>query len=259
MKTGIVGRPIRINRKTLTPQNGKDCAEVVLLGDAHFGSPQFDKPRFLKMLDYCKKNNLYILLMGDLIELATRHSVGAGVYEQEFKGQDQYEQMMEWLLPLSEKNLILGTHNGNHEDRVYKETGVDVAKLIARELKVPYLRDACWNLFSVGNQRYSVYSLHGRTGSKFDGTALLALERISTSFAADVVAMGHAHKLITSSVVIQTISHNQVVERKKHLVITGSFLKYDGGYAQTIGLPISKLGAPKIKFFASKHDVFITF
>lgn len=166
--------------------------------------------------------------------------------------------MVEWLQPLAKKNLILGSHRGNHEERTYKESGVDISKALARELKVPFLSDACWNEFSVGAQRYTIYSLHGRTGSRFDGTALLALERVSTSFFADMVCCGHVHKCINSIVLMQRIIDRQVVEHKKHLLITGSFLKYDGGYGQTLGLPISKLGSPKAKFWANKHDISIS-
>lgn len=64
-KDKIIGRPIRLNKQILTPNNGKDYAEVVFLGDCHYGSPQFDKPRFLEMINYCVKNNIYVFLMGD--------------------------------------------------------------------------------------------------------------------------------------------------------------------------------------------------
>ena len=252
----IVGRPIRLNRQYLKKQG--NSADVMFIGDIHAGSPQFDKERLLKNLDFCLKHNVYVLLMGDLIEMATRHSVGAGVYEQDSIGQTQYEQMCEWLRPLADKKLILGTHNGNHEDRVYKETGINVGKAFARELGVPYLGDACWNTFKVGEQVYTIYSLHGRTGSRFDGTALLALERISTSFFADMVVCGHSHKCINSIVLMQKVVNHRVVEHKKHLLIAGSYVKYDGGYGQTLGLPISKLGSPKVRFFADKHDMVIS-
>ncbi|MFA5772947.1 MAG: metallophosphoesterase [Thermoplasmata archaeon] len=258
MKDSIVGRPIRLNRQILIPKKRKEYAEVVFIGDAHLGSPQFDKPRFLKMLDYCLQNKIYVFLMGDMIEIATRDSVGAGVYEQEFIGQSQYEQMVDLLQPLADKKLILGFHNGNHEERVYKSTGVNIGKMFARELNVKYLGDACWNTFKVGKQTYSIYSLHGRTGARFDGTALLALERISTSFFCDLIVMGHTHKLVSSSVIIQEVKRGLVKEHKKTLLITGSFLKYDGGYGQTIGLPISKLGSPKVKFSSKVKDIHIS-
>lgn len=257
MKDTIVGRPIRLNQQTLIPKK-VGYAEVIFIGDCHYGSPQFDKPRFLRMIDYCLKNKIYVFLMGDLIEMATRDSVGAGIYEQEYIGQSQYEQMLDLLKPLADKKLILGFLNGNHEDRVYKSTGVNIGKLFARELKVKFLGDAGWNIFKVGKQHYSVYTLHGRTGSRFDGTALLALERISTSFYCDLICMGHTHKLISSTVIIQKVLNGLVKEHKKTLLITGSYLKYDGGYAQTLGLPISKLGSPKVKFYSRKKDITIS-
>ena len=257
MNDKIIGRPIRLNKVTLDP-NGKGYAELMFIGDAHYGSPQFDQPRFLAMLDYCLKNRLYVLLMGDLLETATRHSVGAGVYEQESPAMDQHEQMCEWLRPLAEQKLVIGAHTGNHEERIYKESGFNVTKAMCRELGIKYLGDACWTQVRVGKQTYVLYTLHGRTGSRFDGTALLALERISTSFFADLVCMGHAHKLITSSVIIQRVVNGLVREFKKYLLITGSYLKYDGGYAQVVGLPLSKLGSPKVKLHADKHDLFIS-
>ena len=249
----IVGRPIRCNRQKLAIKRGKNYSEVLFIG-----SPQFDRERFLNMIKYAKQHSIYVLLMGDLIEMATRHSVGAGVYEQKSNGQSQFEQMVAWLKPLASKGLILGTHRGNHESRCYELTGVDISKAIARELDIPYLGDACWNTFAVNGQKYSIYSFHGRSGCRFDGTALLALERISVSFAADLVAMGHAHKAISSNILYQKTVNGVVKEFKKFLLITGSYLKYDRGYAQVVGLPISKLGSPKVKFFSDRHDLSIS-
>ena len=258
MNDKIIGRPIRLNSHKLVARKGLDYAEVVFLGDVHYGSPQCDVPRFLRMVEHCEKNNVYVVLMGDMIECATRHSVGAGVYEQDSSADDQHTQMVKWLTPLADKNLILGSHGGNHEERTYKESGVNVAKALARELKCRYLGDACWQQFRVGHETYTIYSLHGRTGSRFDGTALLALERISTSFYADLVAMGHAHKCINSIVLMQRVIRGLVTEHKKHLLICGSYLKYDRGYGQTLGLPISKLGSPKVKFYKDRHDLLIS-
>lgn len=257
MNDKIVGRPLRCNRQHLQVRPRKEYADVLFIGDVHLGSPQCDKQRFLNMIDYAKKNSIYIFLMGDLVEIGTRYSVGAGVYEQESTGQSQVEQMVEWLKPLAKKELILGLHNGNHEDRVYQATGVNISKAMARELQVPYLGDACWNRFGVGKQSYSIYSLHGRSGARFEGTCLLALERLAVSFAADLVCQGHSHKAISSNILYQKTVNGVVKEFKKFLLITGSYMSY-GGYAQAYGLPISKLGSPKVKFFADRHDLSIS-
>ena len=93
----LIGGRIRLNKVKLNVSRNGHYADVVFIGDCHYGSPQFDQPRFLAMLNYCLRNNLYVLLMGDLLETATRHSVGAGVYEQTSNPDDQYDQMINWL------------------------------------------------------------------------------------------------------------------------------------------------------------------
>jgi hypothetical protein len=185
----LVGRPLRCNQQKLEIRKS-NYAELVILADVHLGSPQCDIPRFERMLEYCLHKKIYVLLLGDLIEMATRDSVGAGIYEQESIGEKQYETMINYLAPLAKAKLILGTHRGNHEMRVFKATGVDISKALARELSVPYLGDACWSVFQVGNQKYSIRSFHGVSGARFEGTCLLALERIAASFSCDAVICG---------------------------------------------------------------------
>jgi hypothetical protein len=81
---------------------------------------------------------------------------------------------------------------GNHENRLNKKCGFILTKAMARELHVPYLGNACWSQFSVGKEIYSIYSLHGKSGARYEGTVLLAAERCAVSFNCDVFAMGHA-------------------------------------------------------------------
>jgi UDP-2,3-diacylglucosamine pyrophosphatase LpxH len=257
IKDGLAGRPIRLNKCHLLPKGDNDYSEVMFLGDLHLGSPQCDKQRFMDNIAFCLRHGIYIMLMGDMVEAATRHSVGAGVYEQENPCQSQHEQLVEWLRPLAEKKLILGALQGNHSERIYKESGVNIVKAFCRELRVPYLGDACWSAFHVGNETYSVYSLHGRSNARFDGTALLAVERISTSFFADLVAHAHMHKCVSSIVVMQKTKNGLVTEHKKHLLITGGYLRYDNSYGAAMGLPISKLGSPKVRFYGFRHELTI--
>ena len=260
-KDRIVGRPIRLNRKRLIVRDGKEYSEVVLFGDLHYGARECDIERAKRMLDYCLKKRVYLLLMGDLMDAGTRYSVGAAVYEQ-LNPQKQLDDIIELFRPLAEKGLILGTLRGNHEFRIYKETGIDVMKVFANELKIPYLGDASWNILYVGKESYLVYALHGSSGSRYVYTKLKALVDISHNFeSADLMAMGHVHDLADVAQLVQTVdkTRKMVVERKKILVITGHYLKYDKSYAQMKGLPIGKEGSPKVKFFANKHDIHISY
>jgi UDP-2,3-diacylglucosamine pyrophosphatase LpxH len=256
MNDKLVGRPLRLNKQTLNIRKS-NYAELIVISDVHLGSPQCDEPRFKRMLDYCLQKKVYILLLGDMLETATRDSVGSGVYEQQSIAEKQYEEMLQYLTPLAKAGLVLGLHLGNHENRIFKSTGYNICKALARELGVPYLGDACWSLLKVGKQTYSLRTFHGISGARFEGTCLLSLERIAASFSGDAVICGHSHKCINSSVIVQYVSNGMVKEQKKFLIISGSFLKY-GGYAECAGLPISKLGSPKLKLMSDIHDIHVS-
>lgn len=250
---------IRCNRKVLD-SNGKGYASVIFIGDVHIGSPQCDEERFKRMLAYCEENPVYVYLMGDLLECSTRHSVGAGVYEQFENPQSQYERLVEMLSPIARQGKILGSLSGNHEGRIYKETGVDLAKQVCRELDIPYLGEAGWNLWRVGQVNYRIYTLHGASAARYSYTKLKSLVDISHSFDCDLIAQGHVHELAATSQLVQFVDlrSKTVKERKKWVMLTGHYLSYDGGYAQAKGLPISKLGSPKVKFFGEHRDIHIS-
>lgn len=260
MKTTGSGHLIRLNKQTLVPHPGKNYAEVILWGDTHWGSPECDREKAKAMLDYCLQKKMYLFCMGDLIESATRYSVGAGVYEQGLTPQEQIDEMLEMLRPHAEAGLVIGFLQGNHEFRVYKESGVNVSKAMARELRVPFLGDAGWSYFKVGSEHYTLYTLHGASGSRYVYTKLKSLVDISHSFNADLIAQGHVHSCADTSQLVQYVHRSSGVVRefKKFLVLTGHYLSYDRSYAQAKGLPIEKLGSPKVKFYADHHDIHIS-
>lgn len=263
-KDRLKRKPVRLNVQNLKANkedyhHGK-YASVIFWGDVHYGSRECDRQKAKAMLDYCLENKCYIFLMGDLLEAATRSSVGAGVYQQIMNPQEQLETMVEWLTPLAEKNLILGALIGNHEFRIEKDTSINVMKVLCSMLKIPYLGSACWNLWRVNGQSYKIYTLHGSTGSKFLHTKLKAITDISHSFNANLIAMGHVHELDDAAQIVQDVnkSARTVTEKKKMLVITGHYLKYDRSYAQTKGYPIGKMGSPKVKLYGDRYDIHIS-
>ncbi len=251
------GRQIRLNRVHLVPQNGKEYAELIFWGDVHYGHPGCDIERAKSMLDYCLEKKAYLIGMGDYIEAGLKTSVGDSVYLQEFNPDKQAEKMVEMLKPVADAGLLIGIIRGNHEARISKTAGVDITKWMARFLNAPYLEAACWSIIYVGDQSYTLYALHGKTGSRFIYTKLKALVDISHSFDAQILAMGHVHEVDTDWQIVQKVDRKRkmVVEQKKLLVLTGHYLTYDKTYAQDSGYPIGKMGSPKVKLFADRHDI----
>jgi predicted phosphodiesterase/ribosomal protein S26 len=258
-KDKIGGKIIRLNRVRLD-SNEKRYSELLFFGDIHYGHPGCDIERAQRNIDYCLKKHIYVLGMGDYIEAGLRNSIGDSMYMQTLNPQKQMDYMTDLFKPLAEKGLLLGLLMGNHEGRILKETSVNIVKMMSKLLKVPYLGYACWNLIYVGNQSYTVYSLHGSSGSRYVYTKLKALVDIAHNFDADILAMGHVHELADEAILVQQVNkaRKMVIERKKFLILTGSYLRYDDSYAQEKGYPMGKLGSPKVKLFTDKKDIHIS-
>ncbi len=87
----------------------KKALDLRPFGDIHFGSKECNIPVLEAHLESFKKiDDLAIILMGDLINCGTRVSVGAGTYDDDYNPEEQYEKMLKYLEPVSDK--IIGAH-----------------------------------------------------------------------------------------------------------------------------------------------------
>lgn len=249
-----IGRPITLNIQELEVTDGS--AELIFFGDLHYGHPKCDIDRAKDMLEWALDNRVYVLCIGDLLESATRDSIGTGVYDQVVNPQRQMEYIVKLLMPLAKEGLIIGLHNGNHCERIRKTTSIDVAMLMANLLSVPYLGYAGWTMLKVGKQKYSIYSTHGVGGSKFKHTKLKKVADMTEYITADIIAYGHVHSLAAEPIIKQMVdkAHNRVIETKGYIVLTGSYLEWSGSYAEMFNMPPGKLGSPKCKFDAEDHN-----
>jgi len=71
--------------------------------------------------------------------------------------------------------------------------------------------------------------------------------------------MGHVHELMnhTTEYFRVDIGNKQIIQDKRHYVLTGHFLKY-GGYAQHKNMAPGKSGVAKIRLDNKKKDVHIS-
>jgi len=249
----------RFNNVTLESENSKDHVDVAFIGDIHHGHPNCKIEKAKEKLDYCLKNNVYIMLMGDILECGTKNSVGFGVYDQISNPQEQIDFMFNLLKPLADKGLIIGTHRGNHEERIQIDSGVDIMKNMSRALGVPYLGYSCGQLWKIGEQNYKVYTTHGKACPTKPHTKMANAINRSLYLEVDLFAMAHVHELLTHNYQVRTMStrNKQMVNRKKWILLTGHYLGFDGGYAEDMGLAPSKIGSPIVRFYKNKKDIHV--
>ena len=241
---------------------------VIVLSDLHYGNPYCSVKHFKRTLDFIKNNdNCYCFLNGDLCEAATKLSKG-DVYTQKLTPQQQRDDVIIMLDPIKDK--ILGVTTGNHEQRIYNETGIDLTKDIAEALDVPYRAEGMLYKLAFGDCNnwtkgkpfvFWSYISHGYGGARTKSAKAVKVERMATWVHADYYAMSHDHVV---SVVpnVYLMPDNRGVEKdgslsgkvtahRSMLVKTNAYLKW-GGYAESGGFPPSDLATPVISLLTPK-------
>jgi len=237
-----------------------DAEEVKLvpLGDVHLGSPTCEVDHFLGTIDYIKESGSLVVLMGDLLECASKHSVGAGWVEQNLTPQAQQDALEEVLKPIASQVLVL--LDGNHEFRVWRQTGFQVSKTLAKLLGVPYGGYSCFIKLKVRKQNYIIHAQHGSSNAWYPHTKLTAAMRTAQHTDADCYLYGHTHELLSLKVPRRTLDlRSRTVKReKKYFVLTGGFLGYENSYAERKNMYPVQTGVAKIKFFGDRWDVHVS-
>jgi hypothetical protein len=254
MNDKLVGHPVKLN-KQVTDENKK---LLVPIGDLHYGAINSDVDKFQATLEFCRQANAWILLMGDLMEASTRYSIGAGVYEQAITPQQQLDDVVAMLEPY--KDLIIGSHMGNHEFRIYKETGINIMKVMCKLLKMRYLGYAVNHVLHVGNQRYVVFSTHGSSGATLRHTKIKKVLDVSAWNKSDLYLYAHVHTLdMKSDEYREYDSRNKtMVSKKRYFVLTGSFLRYDDSYAEMKNYQPERVGVANIHLDGTKFDIHVS-
>lgn len=230
-----------INVETYTHElelKQKRKATIYFIGDIHYGSPVFREDLFTECIETIKKtNNSYVILMGDLLEVGTRNSVGDGVYTQTCNTDEQYDWIIQQFLPI--KNKIIGCHTGNHEARVYKQDGFDLTKNLCRELDTPYLDSHTLHTFKIkDNYDFTILTMHGASGGRLIQSKMKSLMDFQNIYDADCYVMAHTHHCLTWDNPYYTRDR----KKRRYFLLSGSFMDYIGSYAQNKGLLPAEAG-----------------
>lgn len=235
--------------------------DFVPLSDVHIGDYNCDKLLFQDYIDWIRDNpNALTFLNGDMVNVATTASKSS-VFDQEKGLSWQIDTAVKMLYPIKDK--IIGCITGNHEERLASFCGFNPTELIATRLQIPYLGySGVIDIKVQGSldkkaQNYIIYAHHttgggGHTpGGKINRVDLMR-KLVSN---ADVYIGSHNHHLGVMPVLTVYYKAGKIRQQRQLLVDTGSFLKWNGSYAEFKQLPPAKLGAPKIRLDGLKHDI----
>lgn len=228
---------------------------LVPIGDVHLGSPTCNIDKFQKTLEFVEKTDCFVVLMGDLMECASKTSVGAGWVEQVGSPQDQLDCLYEALKPIRKKILI--NLEGNHEDRIWVQSGVRISKVLAKLLEVPFGGYSAFLKLKVAENNYIVHAQHGSSSAWYPNTKLSACMRTAQHTDADLYLYGHTHELLSIKVPRRTLDKRSrtVQVSEKYFVLTGSFLEYEGSYAQKKNMYPIQTGIANITLSGEHWDI----
>lgn len=223
-----------------------DVLNVIPIGDLHAGHVNYREDIVQEALDKLNYETRG-LLMGDLMECATKTSIGAGLFDANMTPSMQRSYIIELLRPKAE--FIDGAVIGNHEYRILKDTSVDLLEDVCSTLKIPYFKYAGIVKYAWKGVAYTINIWHGAGGGSTSQTALNTCEKMALRTYADVYCCGHFHKKLTSDRMINfpDVRNNKMIKTVQNFVVTGSALDYDEGYAEQAGLQGRDLGFPIIQ------------
>lgn len=237
----------------LKPTDGS--ATVFPMSDIHIGANAFHRELFEAFLAEVIERDAYVVLLGDIFEMALPSHIEHSVWEQDLDPDQQLELALEFFMPIRDR-IIIST-GGNHDARVWKKTGVDLARILARELGCYYVRNGGYFKTQVGDQSYTWAIFHGAQASINPFTELE--KRLSVYDESDILAMGHNHQLCYKTVVKKRIKDGAEERHLVYLLRTGSFIsepEYSRSalYSPTLeGCPIVELGAKERSVYIDVH------
>lgn len=183
---------------------------------------------------------------GDFIENAVEGS--PGMFSQRTYPGEQFDEALDLLAPLQHK--LAFAIPGNHEARTFRIAGIDIAKHMASDLRIPYFPDYCFATIKWRGMQIRIVAHHGTGSSSTAGAQRNAARKdMPWIGGADLFVTGHLHQPMADVVYSTTWDHEgRMYTRSAFVIICPSYLQYFGGYAGSkrlspgqIGLAIAKI------------------
>ena len=238
---------------------------IIPISDVHIGDKTANLKAFRDTIERIKNEpNTYTILNGDLCNIALKNSK-SDIYSDELTPMEQVLQIINFLEPIKDKILVMS--NGNHEDRITKDTSIDVLYLVAKQLRIEQVYSPSWwyLYLSFGKNKdhkerpmlYTLTGYHGFGGGSTSGGKINKVKRMSQVVLADCYIMSHVHEPINTKGIIFTpdYQHKSVVKKEMYYCISNAFVEYENSYAEKMGLIPSNTGLNEIELDGTKKGI----
>ena len=208
---------------------------IIPISDVHIGEKASNLKAFRETIERIKNEpNTYTILNGDLCNIALKNSK-SDVYSDELTPMEQVLEIIKFLEPIKDKILVMS--NGNHEDRITKDTSIDVLYLVAKQLRIEQVYSPSWwyLYLTFGNSNkgrpllYTISGFHGAGNSTTSSAKLNRAKRMSQVVLADCYIMSHVHEPINTKGImyIPDYQHRSIVKKEMYYCISNSFVEYE--------------------------------
>lgn len=244
-------------------------AHLYILADLHIGDPLSDTRMIARRVEEIANDPLgVVILNGDILNTALRNSV-SDVYAEVLPPMKQIEAACATLKPIA--GQVIGATTGNHEARTYREDGIDMTRLIARQLGFEdcYAPEGVLIFLRFGrsgtqghhfrSQLYTIYATHGTGGGKKEGAKAINLADLAGIVDADIYIRSHTHQPMhfTQGFYRPSPANSSVAIAERHFVSTGAALDY-GGYSQSKEFKPASKSTPVIRMTAKEKSIVVS-
>lgn len=251
--------------------NDLSFLELNIASDWHIGDNACDLSAIKELIAKVEENrNAYLICNGDLLNNATKNSVSDS-YAEKMPPMDQLNEICTLLAPIKDKILLLT--QGNHEARTYRNDGIDLTALCARQLGIEdrYCREGGVLFLRFGQQSrgkrktghkdeirqmcYTIYVTHGNGGGRKEGAKAIRLADMASVVDTDIYIHSHTHlPMIMKQAFYRIDKYNSTVAIVDKLFVnTAATLNY-GGYGQTCEFKPSSKHNPVILLNGKKKE-----